>query len=120
MTYFNHIVRGEHWQNYSDLPRLFRAWRGFPSGSAFGNIELAAFNVVQSIGKGKVAVVVSPGIRTLDGKEILQMNVTATRVPEGSEDKHLFAGLDECHEIALKAFQDFVTEDALQRWEKNR
>jgi uncharacterized protein (TIGR04255 family) len=120
MSYFNHIVRGEHWQSFNDLPRLFRVWRGFPPGSVFGNIELAAFNVVQAIGKGKVTIVVSPGVRRLDGKEVLQMNVTATRVPEGSEDKDLFAGLDDCHEIALRAFQGFVTDDALLKWEKNR
>jgi uncharacterized protein (TIGR04255 family) len=120
MTYFNHIVRGEHWQDYADFPRLFRAWRGFEKDSVFGNIELAAFNVVQAIGRGKVTMVVSPGVRTLDGKEILQMNVTATRVPDGSEDKDLFAGLDDCHEIALKAFNSFVTEEALQKWESKK
>src|SRR5207247_4316390 len=59
--YFNHIVRGEQWQSYADLPRLFRAWRGFEKDAVFGNIELAAFNVVQVIGRGKVTMVVSPG-----------------------------------------------------------
>jgi uncharacterized protein (TIGR04255 family) len=116
MTYFNHIVRGEHWNAYEDLPKLFRVWRGFDATSAFKNIEQAAFNVVQSIGRGKVNVVVSPGVRLSDGKEILQMNVTAARTTEGSEDKELFDGLNECHEISLKAFREFVTRDALRQW----
>jgi uncharacterized protein (TIGR04255 family) len=113
MTYFNHIVRGEHWNVYEDLPKLFRVWRGF-DGSR--NIEQAAFNVVQSIGKGKVNIVVSPGVRLSDGKEILQMNVTTIQTTEGSEDHVLFEGLNNCHEIALKAFREFVTDDALNQW----
>jgi uncharacterized protein (TIGR04255 family) len=116
MTYFNHIVRGEHWAAYEDLPKLFRVWRGFGANSVFKNIEQAAFNVVQSIGKGKVNVVVSPGVRLADGKEILQMTVTATRVTEGSEDKDLFDGLNECHDISLKAFREFVTDETLKGW----
>jgi uncharacterized protein (TIGR04255 family) len=116
MTYFNHIVRGEHWATYEDLPKLFRLWRGFDAHSIFKNIEQAAFNVVQAVGKGKVNIVVSPGVRLADGKEILQMTVTAARVTEGSEDKDLFDGLNECHDIALKAFREFVTDEALKGW----
>jgi len=117
MTYFNHVVRGEHWNVYADLPKLFRVWRGFDGNSIFRSIEQAAFNVVQPIGKGKVNIVVSPGVRLSDGKEILQMNVTATRITEGSEDKDLFDGLNECHDISLQAFREFVTDDALKVWE---
>ncbi len=116
MTYFNHIVRDEHWATYADLPKLFRVWRGFDANSIFKNIEQAAFNVVQAIGKGKVNVVVSPGVRLADGKEVLQLTVTAIRVTEGSEDKDLFDGLNECHDIALKAFREFVTDETLKGW----
>lgn len=116
MTYFNHVVRGEHWASYEDLPKLFRAWRGFSGDTIFKNIEQAALNVVQAVGRGKINIVMSPGVRHSDGKEILQMNFTASRITEASEDKDLFDGLNECHEIALKAFREFVTEDALKTW----
>src|SRR5260370_27865259 len=116
MTYFNHIVRGEHWTTYEDLPKLFRVWRGFDANSIFRNVEQAAFNVVQAVGKGKANMVVSPGVRLADGKEILQMTVTTARVPEGSTDKDLFDGLNECHDIALKAFREFLTDEALKQW----
>jgi uncharacterized protein (TIGR04255 family) len=116
MTYFNHLVRGEHWGVYEDLPKLFRVWRGFDAQSIFRNVEQAAFNVVQAVGKGKVNMVVSPGVRRSDGKELLQMIVTTTRIPTGFEDKDLFDGLDECHDIALKAFRDFLTDEALKQW----
>jgi uncharacterized protein (TIGR04255 family) len=117
MTYFNHIVRGEHWNAYEDLPKLFRVWRGLDTNTIFKNVEQVAFNVVQAVGKGKVSVVVSPGVRLDDGKEILQMTVTGARIIEGSEDKDLFDGLNECHDIALKAFREFVTDEALKGWD---
>jgi len=120
MSYFNHIVRGEEWQEFADLPRLFRAWRGFEGDEVFKNPELVAFNVVQKVGKGQVMVAVSPAVRTIDGKEILQLNVTGTVVPTDSEDDGLFAGLGECHEIALKGFQSFVSEESMTRWRAKR
>jgi uncharacterized protein (TIGR04255 family) len=116
MSYFNHIVRGQDWQNFEDLPKLFRAWRGFEKSEVFTNIEVAAFTIVQSVGRGKVQIAVSPGVRTVDGKEILQMNVTASATPTRSEDKELFEALGECHRIALKSFDSFVTDEALNKW----
>ena len=116
MTYFNHIVRGEHWRGYEDLPKFFRNWRGFEPASAFDNIEQAAFTIVQPMRKGKVTVVVAPGVRISDGKEILQLNFTTTVLPVDHTDEDLLRGLDECHEIALMAFRAFVTEEAVKAW----
>jgi uncharacterized protein (TIGR04255 family) len=116
MSYFNHIVRGQDWENFEDLPRLFRVWRGFDKSGVFTNLEVAAFNVAHSVGKGKAQIVVSPGVRTADGKEILQMNVTASVVPNGSEDEVLFEALGECHHIALTSFDSFMTDEALNKW----
>jgi uncharacterized protein (TIGR04255 family) len=118
MSYYNHIVRGEDWQDFSDLPRLFSIWRGLSPGTK--NVEFVAFTVVQAFGKGKVTIAVNPGVRRLDGKEVLQMNITATRESQGSVDKDLFAGLDECHQNALNAFEGFVTDEALAKWERTR
>jgi uncharacterized protein (TIGR04255 family) len=116
ITYFNHLVRGEHWNTYDDLPKMFRVWHGFDAPSMFKTVEQAAFNVVQSIDKVRVNIVVSPGVRRFDGKEILQMNVTAMQARESLEDKDLFEGLNDCHTVSLKAFQSFVTDDVLKAW----
>src|SRR5260221_2726440 len=116
VTYFNHLVRGENWGEYETFPKLFRFWRGFEKGSVFSKLEAAALNLVQTIGKGKATVVVAPGVRLSDGKEILQVNFTATRTPENSEDRDLFDGLNECHDIALVAFKDIFTDEALKAW----
>jgi uncharacterized protein (TIGR04255 family) len=120
MSYFNHIVRGRDWESFEDFPSLFRVWRGFEKGGVFKNLESATFNIAQSIGKGKAQIFVSPGVRSLDGKEILQMNVTASTVPNGSEDDELFEALTECHRIALKAFDAFITDESLKKWGMKR
>jgi uncharacterized protein (TIGR04255 family) len=120
MSYFNHIVRGQDWEDFEDLSRLFRMWRGFEKGGVFRHLESAAFNIAQSIGKGKAQIFVTPGVRAADGKEILQMNLTASTVPNGSEDNELFEALTQCHQIALKAFDGFVTDESLKKWGMKR
>lgn len=116
MSYFNHIVRGQDWEMFEDLPRVFRLWRGFDKNPVFNSIEFVAFNIVQPVGRGKIQIVVSPGVRTTDGKEILQVNLTASVVPSGSEDEPLFEALAGCHQIALQSFDNFFTDEVLSKW----
>lgn len=120
LSYFNHIVRGEDWQEYADLPGLFRAWRGFDKDSVFKQPVFVGFNVVQVVGNGQISIAVGPAVRTTDGKEILQMNVTGVATVTETGDSSLFAGLAECHEIAIRGFRSFVTDEALLKWGANQ
>lgn len=120
MSYFNHIVRGQDFETYEDLPKVFRNWRGFEKNPVFNSLEFAAFNVVQPVGVGKIQVVVGPGVRTTDGKEILQVNLTASVVPSGSGNDSIFLALSGCHQIALQSFDSFFTDEMLAKWGRKK
>jgi len=119
MDYFNHLVRGEEWQDFSDLPKTFTVWRGIDR-SASGNLETASFSLSYRLDKGTVNAVAQPAIRTSDGKELIQFTLSSSAVPANSQDDELFACLDECHNNAARAFIDFTTDEARERWKQNK
>jgi uncharacterized protein (TIGR04255 family) len=120
MDYFNHLVRGEEWQDLSDLPKTFTVWRGLKQSGASGKLQMASFSVSYGVERGTVNIVVQPAIRTSDGKEIIQFTLSSSVVPANSEDEELFTSLDDCHNNAARAFIDFTTAEARERWKQNK
>jgi len=119
MDYFNHLVRGEEWQDFSDLSNLFTVWNGFRQPTAGdGELQMVSFSFSYRLKSGTVNVVVQPAIRKSDGKEIIQFTLSSSMAPKSSEDKALFACLDECHDNAAVAFLDFTTAQARERWKQ--
>ncbi len=116
MSYFNHLVRGVEWKDFSDLPEIFTTWRGVSQPAASGALQMAAFNVAYRVGRGMVNVVAQPGIRSNDGKEVIQLTLSSSVAPNNSQEEELFQCLDECHEYAGSAFVDFTTDKARERW----
>ena len=116
MSYFNHLVRGVEWKDFSDLSEIFTTWRGLSLPAASGTLQMAAFNVAYRVGKGTVNVVAQPGIRSNDGKEVIQLTLSSYVAPNSSQDDELFRSLDECHQNAGRAFIDFTTDKARERW----
>jgi uncharacterized protein (TIGR04255 family) len=120
MDYFNHIGRGEDWQDFSDLPNTFTVWRGIPPSTASGKLQMVSFNASYRLESGTVNVVVQPAIRSTDGKEIVQLIISSSITPANSEDDELFACLDKCHANASLAFLDFTTAEARERWKQKK
>ena len=117
VTYFNHLVRNEDWKDFSDLAEIFTPWRGVPP--SYGTVQMATFNVFYQLDTGFVNIAVQPGIRSNDGKEIIQFTLSSSVLPKNSENEELFRCLtDEAHENAQRAFADFTTEKARERWKQ--
>jgi uncharacterized protein (TIGR04255 family) len=116
MGYFNHLVRNEEWEDFSDLPNIFTVWRGVPQSPAGGKLQMASFVVSYRLEKGTVNIAVQPGVRSTDGKEIILFTLSSSVVPNSSDEQELFRCLDECHENAARAFIEFTTEHARERW----
>ena len=76
MDYFNHLIRGEEWQDFSDLPKTFTVWRGLQHSGDGGKLQMASFAVSYGVERGTVNIVVQPAIRTNDGKEIIQFTLS--------------------------------------------
>jgi uncharacterized protein (TIGR04255 family) len=116
MSYFNHLVRNEEWQDFSDLPHLFTVWRGIPQSAASGELQMASFSVSYRLENGTVNIAVQPAVRTTDGKELIQFTLSSSMVPSNPDDEELFRCLDECHENAARAFVEFTTDQVREKW----
>jgi uncharacterized protein (TIGR04255 family) len=120
MSYFNHLVRSEDWNDFSDLAEIFAPWKGLPPKTTYGIIQSAAIVVMYQMESGNVNVAIQPGIRANDGKEIVQFTLSSVVIPKSSEDAELFRCLDECHGNAQRAFQDFTTAQAREKWREKK
>src|SRR5467141_585030 len=120
MDYFNHLVRGEEWQDFSDLPKIFTVWRGLEQSTVSGKLQMASFSVSYRLGDGTVNFLVQPAIRSYDGKEIVQFTLSSSVAPTSSTGEELFARLDECHVNAALALLDFTTDKARERWKEKK
>jgi uncharacterized protein (TIGR04255 family) len=116
ISYFNHLVRGQEWQDFSDLPKIFNVWKGCSESASTGKLQMASFAISYRLEKGTVNASVQPAIRSTDGKEIIQFTLSSSGEPADSHDPELFRCLDECHENAKRVFMEFTTDQARERW----
>jgi uncharacterized protein (TIGR04255 family) len=117
ITYFNHLVRGEDWSDISELSNLYRSWVSVRSEYPLSNPKMINISASYGLSDDTLLQITSQGaVRHSDGKEIIQLSVTATAPPKGQEDAQLFERLDNCHEAAVEGFLVFTTEAMHRRW----
>jgi uncharacterized protein (TIGR04255 family) len=118
-SYFNHLVRGESWQSYSDLPELFPAWKGTAPAAVLSAPQMIGISGSYSRKDGMLQIAAQPALRQ-DGREIIQLTITATGGAPAQDDDSLFACLDECHQSAVQGFVEFTSEKLHSLWERVR
>lgn len=118
MSYFNHLVRGAEWKDYSELPDIFPAWNAGVLESPANKPSAVALSMSYPISDGSVNFAVQPGVREGDGKEIIQLTVTASVYPSKQEDSDIFDCLNLCHENAVKGFISFTTGKMHKTWKR--
>lgn len=67
---------------------------------------------------GRLHVAFTPAIRARDGKEVLQMTLTARGAPSSSRTEDVFAWLDMGRKWVVRGFADFTTEAIQEIWGK--
>ena len=119
VTYVNHLIRGREWNTFEDLPRLFPIWRPPDVGGIFQTTEMAAFNTTFKLpdGAGRINFNLQPGV-TSEGKEILQLTVTASGKPASQENADLYEWLDYGHFAVVNGFVRFTSPEAHKMWGK--
>jgi len=117
VTYINHLVRGQDWETFEDVSKVFRVWSGGNVGTLKAS-QMASFMVAYDLPKslGRLQVVVQPGIRKTDSKEIIQFGLTATLKSDGSGLPEILAALDSGHVAVVTGFRDFTTAEMHSHW----
>ena len=77
-----------------------------------------AFNFGLADDLGDLQVQLVPGLRA-DGKELLQLTLTAYGKPKGSDVPEILAWLDQGRDAVVQGFTDFTSEEVQTRvWER--
>ncbi len=117
VTYINQLVRGREWQTFDDVPRIFRIWSRTNADSLSAS-QMVSFITVFELPEnaGTLQVVLQPGIRKRDNKEIIQFSLTATGKPAGSGLTEILHWLDLGHAAVVKSFRDLTTPEMHALW----
>jgi len=112
LTYVNHILVGDGWETFADIGTLFPdlSWRNL-KGRFLPTPELMAWRATFSLPDkmGTLNVSISPGKRTRDKRDILQMELTAIGHIGGDADS-MSRWFSVAHDWIVFGFADLTSE----------
>jgi uncharacterized protein (TIGR04255 family) len=117
VTYVNHIERGDAWDVIADAPRVLTLLNE-PTLAFLPKPEVVVLDAryVMPDEQGRLRVIFQPAIRNTDGKEILQLTLTARGRPKTAATADLLAWLDLGREWVVRGFVDLTTDRAKAIW----
>ena len=121
VTYVNNIEYDKGWSSYGELDKVI-ATLAIPKtkGRFLPNPERVSMQVTYRLegDAGRLYVAFSPVIRGRDGKEVLQMTLTARGAPKSSSELDAFDWLDLGRKWVVRGFADFTTTEMHKIWGK--
>ena len=120
VTYVNHIELEGPVKTFSDLPKAISGWSDASSGRFLPNPEKVTFKAayVMSEKKGRLHITVQPVIRSRDGKEVFQLNLTARGKPASSQLNDVLEWFDLGRGWIVRGFTDFTTPEMHTFWRR--
>jgi uncharacterized protein (TIGR04255 family) len=121
VLYVNNIEYEKGWSGYGELDRVVATLATPKSKNRFLPApERVTMQVVYRLedSAGRLHVQFNPVIRARDGKEVLQMSLTARGAPKSSSDEDVFAWLDLGRKWVVRGFADFTTSEMHTVWGK--
>lgn len=122
VTYINHITRGEGWNTLMDLSHVLRSLKMEEAPEGLTDPEFVVIGIGYKLKSGNhVRFDVQPGQRVFDQKEVIQISVTVSGMPQSSETDDILAWLDSAQQELVRSFVDFTT-DEIQRtvWKRKK
>jgi uncharacterized protein (TIGR04255 family) len=121
VTYVNHFDMGKEWKSFGDLPKVLSVWRGEGSQSFLPAPEFVQINNRYELPdqSGRLHVLLQPGIRRRDAKELLQLTLTARGKPKPSDLDGVLKFFDLGHEWIVNGFTDLTTSEMHKLWRKS-
>ena len=119
VTYVNHLLQGKEWKSLGDLRGMFPFWeRRFSEKTDF-DVNAFSFNMALPHKFGQLQVAANPVLRA-DGKQAVQLTLTASGKPESSADEHILKWLDVGHEYIVNFFAEFTSSALHTFWGRIR
>jgi len=121
VLYVNNIEYEKGWNGYGELDKVVASLATPKAKGRFlPNPDRVSMQVTYRLegDAGRLYVAFSPVIRGRDGKELLQMTLTARGAPKSPSDEDVFAWLDLGRKWVVRGFADFTTSEIHKVWGK--
>ncbi len=120
VTYVNHLERGSEWETLADLETIFPTWASRASSEFLPAPDAVAMAVLYSMPdeQGQLSIQLQQVIRNTDGKEILQLTLTARSGLASSDLQDILECLDRGQEWVVRGFTDFTSPEMHERWKR--
>lgn len=117
VTYVNHIDLGRGWRSFGESAQVLSLLAS-PSTEFLPEAEMVLINAryVMPGGKGRLHVAAQPAMRRDDGKEVMQLSLTARGKPASSLVGDILAWFDVGHEWIVRGFADITTAKMQEIW----
>lgn len=122
VTYINHVLSGQGWDNFGELSKILTLWRGETSKDwlpELEDIKLAGKYVIpDSTGKptGRLHIDVQSAFRVDDQYKLYVITLTARTKPVGDKIDDILAGLDLGREWIVNGFVAITTPEIRKIW----
>ena len=124
VTYVNHVLPGEIWENHGDIQKVVSVWSGAHSDEFLPDPEEVRFVVRYVMTDrdenplGRLHVSLEPAYTIADGSSVLVLKLIARGAPitEGMDGVGKF--LDLGHEWIVRGFTSITTGDMHAVWER--
>jgi uncharacterized protein (TIGR04255 family) len=122
VTYVNHLVFGKEWSAFGDLNRILAPWSGVMTDGFLPSPEAGAVTLryLMPDQNGRLHVVLQRAIRHTDGKNILQMTLTARGAPKTGSAGDVSAWMDLGREWVVRGFADLTSAEMHAQWRRMR
>ena len=125
VTYVNHILPGNGWENHSQISKIFSFWNQNPEMETELVPEETRFDTKYIIRNqdndpcGRLHINLEPAFRRSDKKPIFILRMTA-RGHSGSSQRDILAFFNQAHEFIVRSFTAITTETMHQEWERTQ
>jgi uncharacterized protein (TIGR04255 family) len=120
VSYINHIELGLGWDSLAEAYRVLTMLRPLQSPLFLPEPEAVVLNTrfVMPERQGRLHVSAQPAIRRADGRQVLQLTLTARGRPESSRLDDIVLWFDRGHEWIVHGFVDLTTPELHTIWGK--
>ena len=118
VTYFNHIEKGNGWNDYGQLRNVLTVWSGTSQDRNLQVPENVNLGIRYRMpeGMGRLHVHAEPAIRIPDYKEVLQLNLLVRGKPPSSDPSQVFEWFDFAQRLVSESFVNLTTAEMHSIW----
>lgn len=121
VTYVNHVFRGQCWEDFGDMHRLFPMLRNDSLSEGFRNPERFSLSLRYCYPEklARLHVDVTPAVRRSDNALLIRFTLTARGRLESNADSEVYESFDFGHEAIVRSFTDLTSHEAHKVWKRD-